>query len=247
MLCCNRVAPSVVGIAYELGAGGVVYCNYVALQVMLEPIYLPSTAAGWQIAHTEHAARGIVKVYGYVAGGFLGYYTASFKIVSGYYSIYRLARPYTLVVVGKGHRFAVVGRSDKLSAKPTERCSVIIAQRISYTVVGYCIAAKARQQISPSLVGISVGLLSEHSARRCALGGEEIFLYGGNISRIVVGIKIGFADKTVVLSYKLTYIVVCVTYFTSVYGDTDYITRAVIAVGIGRCNSVYGARMTLDL
>ena len=76
--------PGVIGVAYELGARGIVDCNYVALEVMLEPIYLPCAAAGGQIAHTEHAAHGIVEIYGNIAGGFLGYYTATFEVVGGY-------------------------------------------------------------------------------------------------------------------------------------------------------------------
>ena len=83
MLCCSRVTPSAVGVAYQLGAFCAVDCNYVALQVMLKPIYLPGEGSRGQIAHTEHTARGIVEIYGYIAGGFLGYYSVAFEVVGG--------------------------------------------------------------------------------------------------------------------------------------------------------------------
>ena len=64
------------------------------------------------------------------------------------------------------------------------------------------------------------------------------------ITGVVVIVNISSVYKGIIFSYELTYVVVIVTYFFTVtIPYLGYIASAIVSIGIGRGDTVYGRRI----
>ena len=175
----RHVAPSIIGVSSYFCSTGVVYRNYVALQILFEVIryeIIECITLSRRVIYTYRATVFIVYENENIIAPSLRNYSATVKQVLIFRSeIISFTRSYSVRIISIRRRgviifittlFLEISIRGKLSAFPSKLVTVIettvvliYPRGISYLVIGDIISAVKGQKISPSrrAIGIILG------------------------------------------------------------------------------------------
>ena len=134
-------SPCVVDIRNLLDSVWVVYRDYIALQILLVKVSIPrGSAIACSVILEAYKSCTVIKIYRYISVRFLGYKLWAGVIVIGYYSVYCLARSYSVCIVS----IRVGIKGFKLSAFLPSKSMTEIICRVALCIINDWLTAVGR-------------------------------------------------------------------------------------------------------
>ena len=199
-----------------LVAGRIVDSYNITLQVLFEPVLIKLTIShiAATILHANGTALGIIQIDINLLPLCPGFRNDSgtIQMINMFRAAYSLTGSDTICIVCKCQRYTIHSCSFQPSAVfPGEGISlaIVIAQRVTYFVIGDALTSVRCKFITPIRIAITVNI-GFFRVLRCGIcSSQRIGILFCDIARLVILIHIGLAEDGIILPQRLALISGC--------------------------------------